>query len=124
MSLIEEIGRLGADVEDALNRFMGNAALYERMLKKYPDVAEKSSVMPFIDSGDLETAAAHAHTLKGVVGNLSLNVLYEGYSRIVLLLREGKADEARELLEKTLESERPIIETIKKYSEQTGGDRS
>lgn len=116
MSFIEEIGQLGADVEDALFRFMGNEALYERMLKKYPKVAEETAVMGHLASGDLETAEKNAHTLKGVAGNLSLDPLYKGYSEIVQLLRDGNAAEARALLEKTLEAERPIIECIKKYS--------
>lgn len=116
MSFIEEIGQLGADVEDALLRFMGKEALYERMLKKYPKVAEETEVMKYLDSGDHETAEKNAHTLKGVAGNLSLDPLYKGYSEIVQLIRDGNTAEARALLEKTLEAERPIIECIKKYS--------
>lgn len=116
MPLIDDIGQLGANIEDALERFMNNAALYERMLKKLPDVLEKSQVKPYFNLGDYETAEKNAHTLKGVAGNLSLDPLYEGYSGIVSLLREKKITEAGELLEKTLESERPIIECIRKYS--------
>lgn len=116
MSLIEELGSLGVNIEDALSRFMGNEALYERMLKKFPGVAEDSGVMKYLDSGDLETAAKNAHTLKGIVGNLSFDPLYEGYSEIVLLLRGGNAAEARALLEKTLETECRIVDCIKKYS--------
>lgn len=113
MSLIEEAGKLGVNVEDALGRFMNNVSLYERMLKKLPSVLESSPVMPCFESGDLEAALGNAHTIKGVVGNLSIDPLYEGYSGIVSLLREGKNDEARALLEKTLEFERPIVECIK-----------
>ena len=117
MSLIEEVGKLGVNVEDALERFMNNASLYERMLKKLPSVLENSPVMPCFESGDLEKALSNAHNIKGVVGNLSVDPLYEGYSGVVSLLREGKNDEAKALLEKTLESERPIVECIKNYSE-------
>lgn len=117
MSLIEDIGKLGVNVEDGLVRFMNNASLYERMLKKLPAVLEKSRVMPCFESGDLETAYSNAHTIKGVVGNLSVEPLFAGYSGIASLLREGKNDEAKALLEKTLEQERPIVECIKKYSD-------
>ena len=115
MSLIEELSELGANIEEAKARFMDNTALYERMLKRLPDVTEKAQVKAAFDSGDYEAAEKSAHSLKGVVGNLALDALYEGYSRIVELLREGKPAEAAELLEKTLEKERPIVECIKKY---------
>ena len=32
MSLLTELEGLGADVQDGMNRFMNNAALYEKML--------------------------------------------------------------------------------------------
>ena len=115
MSLIEEIAPLGANVEDAMERFNDNAELYERMLKRLPAATEKAQVKAAFDSGDYDAAEKGAHSLKGVAGNLSLDALYEGYSSIVELLREGKPSEAFELLQKTLELERPIIECIKKY---------
>ncbi len=117
MSLIDEIGQLGANIGDAMRRFMDNTALYERMLKTLPEVAQRFPVKPYFDSEDYETAINNAHTLKGVVGNLSLDTLYIGYSGIVSLLRDGKIAEARATMEKTLEDERRIIECIRKYSE-------
>lgn len=117
MSLIHDIRELGVNVEEGLERFMNNEPLYERMLKKLPSVLEASCVMPCFESGDLEAAYNNAHTIKGVVGNLSVDPLYNGYSGIAKLLREGQGDEARALLEKTLELERPIVECIKKYSD-------
>lgn len=116
MSLIDDVAKLGVNVEDGLERFMNNASLYERMLKKLPSVLEMSRVMPCLESGDYETAFSNAHTIKGVAGNLSVEPLFKGYSGITSLLREGKNDEAKLLLEKTLELERPIVECIKKYS--------
>ena len=115
MTLIEEVGQLGANVEEALERLNNSTSLYERMLKRLPDVVEKANVKAAFDSGNYEEAEKSAHALKGVVGNLSLDALYEGYSKIVELLREGKPAEAAELLEKTLEAERPIVECVKKY---------
>ena len=115
MSLIEEIEKLGANVEEAMARFMDNSALYERMLKRLPDATEKAQVKAAFDAKDYDAAEKGAHALKGVAGNLALDALYEGYSKIVELLREGKPAEASELLEKTLELKRPIVECVKKY---------
>lgn len=115
MSLIEEIEKLGANLEDAMDRLMNNKELYERMLKRLPDATEKARVKAAFDAKDYDAAEKGAHALKGVAGNLSLEKLYKGYTKIVDLLREGKPDEAEALFEKTLEQERPIVECIKKY---------
>ena len=115
MSLIEELEQLGANVEEAMGRFMDNAELYERMLKRLPDAVEKAQVKAAFEAKDHEEAEKGAHALKGVAGNLALDDLFENYSRIVEQLREGKTAEAAELYEKTLEKETPIVECIKKY---------
>lgn len=115
MGLIEELKSLGADTDDALVRFMDNSALYERMLKKLPKVVEDAPVMPYVESGDLDTALSNAHTLKGVVGNLSLTPLYNNYTEMVNLFRDDKPEKAKELLADTLEIQRKIMDCIEKY---------
>lgn len=115
MNLIEEMKALGADTEDALGRFMGNGALYEKMLKKLPKVIEDTPVMSFAKSGDYETATSNAHALKGVTGNLSLTPLYSNYTTIVDLYRMGKPDEASALLSETMEIQQKFVDAIAKY---------
>ena len=126
MGLIEELKLLGADTEDALARFMNNSSLYERMLMKLPKVVEDAPVMPYVESGDLEAALSNAHTLKGVVGNLSLTPLYNNYTEMVDLFRDNKPEKAKELLEKTVEIQREFMDCIKKQavtSEEFNFDR-
>ncbi|MCM1166069.1 MAG: Hpt domain-containing protein [Lachnospiraceae bacterium] len=115
MGLIEDVKALGADVDDALARFMNNSALYEKMLKKLPKVIEDAPVMPYVRSGDLETAMSNAHTLKGVLGNLSLVKLYENYTETVNLLRGGDTAAAEKLLTETLELQKSFLECIEKH---------
>lgn len=115
MNLIEEMEALGADTEDALERFMGKSALYESMLKKLPKVVEDTPVMTFAQSGDYDTAASNAHALKGVTGNLSLTPLYTNYTAIVDLYRMGKSGEATALLGETLEIQKKFVDAIAKY---------
>ena len=114
MGLIEDIARLGADTEDGLTRCMGNPALYERMLKKLPKVVEESPVMPYVESGDLDAALSNAHTLKGVVGNLSLVPLFNNYTEMVNLFRDAKPEKATELLAETLRIQQDFVDCIKK----------
>lgn len=116
MGLIEELSALGVDVEDALARFMNNSALYEKMLKKLPEVVESAEVLPFVKCGDYETALSNAHTLKGVLGNLSIKPLYESYSDAVRMLRDGFVDDAIILLERSDDIQGKIMDCIKRYT--------
>ncbi|MCH5193432.1 MAG: hypothetical protein J1F11_05675 [Oscillospiraceae bacterium] len=114
MSLIDDLKALGANTDEALGRFMGNASLYERMLGKLPPAVESNQVMPCFESGDNQGALEKAHTLKGVTGNLSLTPLYKAYSDAVTLLRDNKPDEAKEIIEKILPVQDEFIACIEK----------
>ena len=115
MSLLTELQAFDADIQDGLTRFVNNAALYEKMLKKFPAAAEDLQVLEYFESGDLEKALANAHTLKGMTGNLSLSPLYKAYTDIVSLLREEKPEEAKKLLVDVIPAQKEIIECIKRY---------
>lgn len=115
MSLIAELKDLGANTDEAMNRFLNNEALYEKMLKKLPDSMKSGQVMEDIESGNIDGAIETAHTMKGVLGNLSITPLYEAYTKIVALLREGKPDEAKSILAQTLSDEEKVVGCIEKY---------
>ena len=115
MGLIEDIALLGADTDDGLIRCLNRPELYERMLKKLPKVVEESPVMPYVESGDIDTAISNAHTLKGVAGNLSITPLYNNYTEIVNLFRGSKPEKAIELLVETLKIQQSFVDCIKKY---------
>lgn len=115
MSLLTELQTFHVDIQDGLRRFMNNTALYEKMLKKFPAAAEGLPVQEHFDSGNLETALANAHTLKGMTGNLSLTPLYESYTEIVALLRANDPEKAKALLADILPVQENIINCIKRY---------
>jgi HPt (histidine-containing phosphotransfer) domain-containing protein len=107
MEMIEKLKGLGIDADDAMKRFMNNEALYVKMLGKLPKAVGEQKVLNLMESGDYEGALASAHTLKGVMGNLSVTPLYRAYDKIVQLLRAGKNSEAKAAVEEisTLQSE-------------------
>ena len=113
LSMLESLKLLQVDVQDGLNRFASNEKLYEKMLRKFPEAAESMEVMPFLESGDYETAVHNAHTLKGVTGNLSLTPLYGAYTDIVFELRKSNPKKAQELLADILPLQRKIIGCIR-----------
>ena len=116
MSLLTDLQIYGVDIQDGLKRFVNNTALYEKMLKKFPAAAAGLPVMEHFQSGDLDAAVANAHTLKGMTGNLSLTPLYEAYTQIVALLREGKPEEAQVLLIGIVPVQERIIACIASYT--------
>lgn len=115
MNLIEELKALGVNTEEGIARFMDNPTLYEKFVKRYVSSAETIHVLEFIESGELETAKANCHNLKGVTGNLSLTPLYDGYSEIMALLRADDIAGAKEKLEALLPVQDAIVATLKKY---------
>ena len=88
----------GIDVESALERVMGNEALVERLLGKFPDAPQYSALCTALERGDPEQAAIAAHTLKGVCGNLSMTALFPLFTTLVETLRAGRLDEARGMM--------------------------
>ncbi len=87
----DDLRAFGADVDTGMARCMDNEAFYLKLVnsvkqeKKF-DVLEES-----IAAGDLDAAFEAAHSLKGVLGNLSLTPLYEPVNEITELLR-GRTD--------------------------------
>lgn len=115
VDIITELKALGANIDEAMNRFMNNKELYQKMLLKLPPNIEKLPVLSLIETGDNEGALANAHTLKGIMGNLSITPLYEGYTKIVDLFRAGKPQEAQSVLESILPVQEDIVACINKY---------
>lgn len=115
MSKIDDLKALGVNVDEALERFMGNGALYEKMLNKLTAAVKDVQVLPFFEAGDHKTALENAHALKGVTGNLSVTPLYKGYTEIVDELRAGNPEKARQVLDDMLPVQEQIIECIEKY---------
>ena len=82
-----------ADVEATLKRFMGNDAIYQKFLGKFPADPNYANLGTNIEAGAFEEAYKCAHALKGVVGNLGLTPIFEKVSALVEELRNKAADE-------------------------------
>ena len=88
----QQLEECGADVETTLKRFMGNDAIYQKFLGKFPGDPNYAKLGTNIEAGAFEEAYKCAHALKGVVGNLGLTPIYEKVSTLVEELR-NKASE-------------------------------
>ena len=56
----------GADVDGALNRFMGKVSLYKKFMKKFLEDRSYPDMLESLAGHDPEEAFRQAHTLKGV----------------------------------------------------------
>ena len=61
---LEQLESAGIDVKDALSRFMGNANLLEKFLKKFPDDQNYKKLCEALEADDAEAALAASH-IKG-----------------------------------------------------------
>lgn len=114
MNLTEELKKLGVDVDEGLNRVMGDLPLYEMMLGMFVDAVRDNPVSSEdFDREDLDSLIKRVHTLKGVTGNLSMTPLFTGYQEMLGLLRSGCAKEAREAFERIMPVQTQILDCIK-----------
>ena len=89
----QQLEENGADVEATLKRFMGNDAIYQKFLGKFPADPNYANLGTNIEAGAFEEAYKCAHALKGVVGNLGLTPIFDKVSDLVEELRNKAADE-------------------------------
>ncbi len=91
---MDRLTKAGIDVKSALERFMGNEALLERFLKRFPNDPNYGKLKEAIGSCSKDEALTASHTLKGVCGNLSMTTLYNLLSDQVAAMRDGRWDDA------------------------------
>ena len=89
----QQLEENGADVEATLKRFMGNDAIYQKFLGKFPADPNYANLGSNIETGAFEEAYKCAHALKGVVGNLGLTPIFNKVSDLVEELRNKTSDE-------------------------------
>lgn len=108
----------GVDVEATLKRFMGREAIFMKFILKFADDQSCTGIRESLDNQDAKAAFEHAHSLKGVSGNLGISSIYDLAAQISDLLRGKSIEEVsmdqvlelQEQLEKTFGSFRSLIQ--------------
>ncbi len=72
----DQLTQAGINAAEGIHRFGNNEALFFRCLKKFPADPHFKDLQAAIHAQDYDSAFKHAHTLKGVAGNLALEDLY------------------------------------------------
>lgn len=92
--LFDRLEDMDAEVEDTLDRLMGDEELYLEYLLQFPDNENIIKLREAVDAGDADTAMKEIHTLKGVALNLGLLPLVDVCMDMLLDFRAGKTEEA------------------------------
>ncbi len=116
MSLFDELKENHVDVDEGLNRMVGNEALYQAMLVKLVEMLKGFAADPQFDCGDNTEVMERVHGLKGATGNLAVTPLFKSYSEILGYLREGKPKQAKLVYQEALPIQEKIISCIDKYT--------
>ncbi|MEY4766591.1 MAG: hypothetical protein RI907_3264 [Pseudomonadota bacterium] len=89
---LASLGRLG-DVGRGVRRIGGNVEAYRRQLQRFSEHHGHAPqrLEELVHLGDFDAASAHAHALKGVLGNLGFEPLFHLVGQMEQALREGRA---------------------------------
>lgn len=88
----------GIDTDSALDRMMGNEAIFFRLLNKFLSDDNFEKLTEAVRQEDMDAALTASHTLKGICGNLSMQKLFELLTKQVQLFREGDSKGAIALM--------------------------
>lgn len=97
--VLERLEDHGAEVEDTLDRLMGDEEMYKEFLQKFTQNENIIALRKAVDAGDCETAMKEVHTLKGVALNLGLLPLVDVCMDMLLDFRAGKNEAAMEQID-------------------------
>lgn len=109
----DKLETLGVNLEETLERFVDNEALYFKCLNKLLDDKNYGEMISSIQNGDHASAFEAAHALKGVSANLGLNILYKEMRIITEVFRAGNLDFDSDNLKRIETAYNDVINTIK-----------
>lgn len=90
--LLDDLKRIGVDVDGTVSRFMDNSDIYIKFLKRFPDEDRFTPVKAAAAENDFDKLNRTAHKLKGVSANLGMTALSEAAHKIELKAKEGSLD--------------------------------
>ena len=102
MITLDKLNQFGANTKEGLDRCMNNEAFYLRLVDKAINDDSFIKLKDELENKNYDEAFKIAHSLKGVLGNLSLTPLYDLAIEITENLRISKEIDYFELINKLL----------------------
>lgn len=109
----EVLTRIGVNIEEALDRFVGKEDLLVLFLKKFAKDSSYESLKAAMAEKQYEDAFEAAHALKGICGNLSIVHLFEVVCKEVEFLRAKQYSQADEWYPEVVKEYERVIEELK-----------
>lgn len=110
----EQLEELGVDLTSVMERFMGNEALYVKFLGRFVEDESFQNMQMQWMRGNTKEAFEAAHTLKGLLLNLGLELVMKSVMPITEQLRQGELDGIEELMEQAQREYRIVLNIIEK----------
>ena len=92
----EKLKAYGVDYENAVKRFAGNEALYEKFLKKLTEDDHLAIGEQAMKEERYEDVLEAVHALKGVAGTLGMTELFQAASEVVASIRKNEISHLQE----------------------------
>ena len=113
MLTIEKLNEYGANTKEGLERCMNKEDFYFRLIDKAINDDSFIRLKTEIENKNYNEGFKIAHSLKGVLGNLSITPLYEIVYELTELLRIEKNIDYSNYLNKLLIEREELLELIK-----------
>lgn len=109
----EQLRKANVDVDGAIKRFINKEDRYIKYLKLFADSQDLHNLNVALERNEVKEAFDFCHTIKGVSGNLGFMTLYEETSKACDILRVGKMDGVKELIDKLTPNYQIIVSIIR-----------
>ena len=87
---LAQLKQAGVEVDQALNRFMGNEDLYLSFLVKLPEKIHSEEILRALETGDEDNFYLMVHNLKGMAANLGLTPIQDSAQAILVEFRSSR----------------------------------
>lgn len=109
MITLDKLNQFGANTKEGLDRCMNNEAFYLRLVDKAINDDSFIKLKDELENKNYDEAFKIAHSLKGVLGNLSLTPLYDLAVEITENLRNVAEIDYFELINKLLNKREELL---------------
>lgn len=103
--LFQQMDRLGVHTQEALDRFMGNEALFFSFVRQLPIKLDLSQIRQGLAAEDEDAFYMNVHNLKGLAGNLSIEPIHDCAQAILVEFRTSKFKNKKKLYSLLQEAE-------------------
>lgn len=114
----EELKKYGIDIERGIKRFSGKRVLYIKYLKEFIKDENMQEIKSCMEAEDYQLVQKKVHALKGIVGNLSIDVLYDNSCQMMEALKQENIEKAKELFQQMSQIYIQVCDLISKIEEE------